>query len=251
MKFPFSTIAREAKLNVIDGEGKVTRSEVYLTNVETDEEVQLSMTPEKISIKTEASFRTYNIVEKGEVSLPKGERLTRISWSGILPGAGMLMYPFINHVSWENPQEIIKVFKRWREDGAKIKLLITQTPVNLEVYIKDFDYEASGGMGDYKYSIGLIAAKDLQVLTVEEADARRQREQEQAENALNERTRMKSKAGIYINNINNIWAAVKILTGRGSLADVERVLDWSDIGVDDVGEDRGGCLKIPPDIVLY
>ena len=243
MKFPFSTIAREAKLNVIDGEGKVTRSEVYLTNVETDEEVQLSMTPEKISIKTEASFRTYNIVEKGEISLPKGERLTRISWSGILPGAGMLMYPFLTHTAWENPQEIIKVFKRWREDGAKIKLLITQTPVNLEVYIKDFDYEASGGMGDYKYSIGLIAAKDLQVLTVEEADARRQREQEQAENALNERTRMKSKAGIYINNINNIWAAVKILTGRGSLADVERVLDWSGIDIDGIGD--GTYIKVP------
>lgn len=249
MKFPFSMIAREEKKFVIDGEGRVTRSEIYFTNVETDEEVQLCMTPEKISIKTEASFRTYNIVETGEVSLPKGERLTRISWSGILPGAGMLMYPFLSATAWESPQEIIKVFKRWREDGAKIKLLITQTPVNLEVYIKDFDYDAEGGMGDYKYSIGLIAAKELQVLTVEEADAKRQREQEEAENALEQRARMKSKAGVYINTIDNIYAAVKILTGRGSLADIERVLEWSGIaGVDDV-EDSGGCtIYNPPDI---
>lgn len=248
-KFTPSEIARQAKLAVIDGEGQVTRSNVYFTNVETDEEVQLCMTPEKISIKTETSFRTYNIVEKGEVSLPKGERLSRISWSGLLPGAGMLMYPFITHKVWEDPQEIIKVFKRWREEGAKLKLLITQTPVNLEVYLRDFDYDAEGGMGDYKYSIGLIAAKELQVLTVEEADAKRQREQEESENALEERTRMKSKAGVYIDTINNIWSAVKILTGHGSLSDIENVADWCGIDFDNIPI-GGTTISVPPQIFM-
>ena len=249
MALPLEGLARAAKLYVIDGEGRVTRSEIYLTNTETDEEIHLCMTPEKINVKTATSFRSYNIVETGEVKFPKGEQLSQISWNGTLPGAGILLYPFVTHSAWEDPQELIKVFKRWREEGAKIRLLITQTPINLEVYLHSFDWEASGGLGDYKYSIELIAAKELQVLTVEESDAKREREAQESQDALEERARMKSKAGIYIDDINNIWAAVKILTGQGSINDVERVLDWNGIGdVDDV-EDNGGCtIYVPPDV---
>ena len=233
MAISLSGLARSAKLGIIDAQGKVTRSEIYLTNVETDEEVHLSMTPEKVRVKTEASFRNYQIVEVGEVRIPKGEHLTQISWSGILPGAGMLLYPFLTHAAWEDPQELIKVFKRWRTEGAKLRLLITQTPINLEVYLRSFDYEASGGMGDFKYSIDLIAAKELQVMTVAEADAERERAAQSYQDELNSRAAMKSDAGVWIDAVDDIYAATKILTGKGSLADVERVLDASGISSPD------------------
>lgn len=233
MALPLAGLARAAKLGIIDAQGTVTRSEIYFTNVETEEEVHLSMTPEKVQVKTEASFRNYQIVEVGEVRIPKGEHLTQISWNGILPGAGMLLYPFLSHAAWEDPQELIKVFKRWREEGAKLRLLITQTPINLEVYIRAFDYEASGGMGDYRYSIDLIAAKELQVLTVEEADAQREQQAQNSQDELNRRAALKSDAGVWIEKIDDVYAAVKILTGNGSLADVERVLDASGISSPD------------------
>ena len=49
MPLPLAGLARAAKLGIIDAQGKVTRSEIYFTNVETEEEVHLSMTPEKSS----------------------------------------------------------------------------------------------------------------------------------------------------------------------------------------------------------
>ena len=233
MALPLSGLARSAKLGIIDAQGTISRSEIYFTNIETEEEVRLSMTPEKISVKTETSFRSYQIVEVGEVKLPKGEQLTKISWQGILPNAGMLLYPFISRQYWEDPQELIKVFERWKREGAKLKLLITQTPINLEVYLKAFDYEASGGMGDFKYDIDLIAAKELQVLTVEEADAKREREAQESRDELGRRAALKSDAGAWIDSVDDIWSGVKILTGQGSLADVERVLDRSGIASPD------------------
>ena len=59
------------------------------------------------------------------------------------------MYPFVKHAAWDRPDELIKIIQRWRERGTKLKLLITQTPVNLDVYIKNFGFTAKGGMGDY------------------------------------------------------------------------------------------------------
>lgn len=242
MALQLSGLARSVKLGLIDAEGRVTRSRIYLTNIETDEKVELCMTPEEIKVRTSTHFRSFNIVERGEVKLPKGEQLMQVSWSGILPGAGMLLYPFVTHAAWEDPHEIIKVFERWREDGAKLKLLITQTPINLDVYLKSLSYEASGGMGDYKYSIDLIAAKDLQILTVAEADARRQQQEDLRASQLNTRTRMKSKTGVYISRINGIWAATKILTGSGSMSDWETICEtWN---IDDPADVAEGSLII-------
>ena len=244
MAFPVSTIRDAARKALIDTEGIVTRSEVYLTNVETSEEVHLCFTPEKIKVQTDVNFRTYNIVEKGEIAIPKGEKLDRINWSSILPGAQIMLYPFVTRSAWENPLELIKVFKRWREEGAKLKLLITQTPINLEVYLKSFDYEASGGMGDYKYSIDLIAAKELKVLTVEESDAKRERDAQEAQDALKDRLAAKKKTAAWLDSIDNIWSLIKILTGQGSLEDIERVFGKNGQTLDDMMNEPFDPTKI-------
>ena len=223
-KGQFSQIVREIKLATIDGEGVVTRSDFYLVDFDKFEIVQFCLTPEKVSVKTDANFRTYNTIERGEIVIPKGEKLDRINWSGILPGAGILMYPGVSKAAWEDPIELIKVLKRWRERGKILRLFITQTPINIDVYLRGFDYEASGGLGDYKYNIELIAYKELKFETVEEADARRQRKEDDEDNAIKEREQKKSKAGQTIETIDDIYSCVKLLTGKGSLGDVDRVL---------------------------
>lgn len=215
MALPLSGLVSTAKKAIVEVEGKVTRSEFYLTNIETSESVQLCMIPESVKARSESNFRTFNIIERGEVKIPKGEQLTQISWNGILPGARILLYNFVNHAAWEQPIEIIKVFKRWREEGAKLKLLVTQTPVNMDVYIKSFDYTASGGQGNYEYSIDLIAAKELKILTVAEADEERAKTQENSLDELNRRAAMKSKLGMQVGKINNMWNIAQILTGNG------------------------------------
>lgn len=234
MALPLEEFTNALKKSIIDMEGVPLRSEFYLTNVETDEEINFCLTPEKISVKTGSNFRSYSIVEIGEIRIPKGERLTEISWRGILPHAQIMLYPFIVRSTWENPQELLKVFKRWRETNAKLKLLVTQTPLNLEVYLKSFDWEASGGMGDIKYSIDLIAAKELKFMTVEEADVARAEAEQNQQDALNERLSKKSRTAAILDGIDNVWSLVKILTGKGTLADIERVLSQNGKTIDDI-----------------
>ena len=78
MALAVSEFVAAVRKSLIDFEGRVTRSEIYLTNVETNEEVHLCFTPEKIKVQSDVNFRTYNIVERGEISLPKGEKLDRL-----------------------------------------------------------------------------------------------------------------------------------------------------------------------------
>lgn len=221
MALKLSGLFQTAKRALISVEGRVTRSEVYLTNAATDEVIQLCMTPEVVKAKTEANFRSYNIVEQGEIKFPKGEKLTVVSWSGILPGANILLSNFVTLSAWQPPREIVSDLKRWREDGDKVRVLITQTPINLDVFIKSFDYEMSGGQGNIKYSLELIAAKELRVMTVAESEAAREQE-------LRTRSALKSKTGSRISKWNNIWEAAQIMLGNGG--DWGRLAERNGIG---------------------
>ena len=224
-----SDLTAEVKRSLIKSAGQVVPSEIYLTNLETDEEIQLSLVPDEVRLKTSAHFRSWNVVELGEVKLPKGTSLEEVSWRGILPGANILFYPFVKHEAWDDPQELAKDLHRWQESGDKIQLLITQTPFNLNVYIKSFDVTAQGSQGHLTYDIDLIAARDLEVLTVAEADAKRN---ESAE--LKRRPRKKSTLGKQIKQVDDIWSIVKILTGKGTLTDVERVLSGNGLKLGDL-----------------
>lgn len=227
MALQLSGLVKSAKKAFIGLNGRVTRSAFYLTNLSNGESLQLCMTPEEVKAQTETNFRTWNIIEKGEVKLPKGERLTQLSWSGLFPGANVLVHNFVSQSAWQSPQELVRTISRWREAGDKIKVLVTQTPINLDCYIKSFDYEMSGGQGNIKYEIDLIAAKEMKVMTVEEADAaRQQREQEQAQQ-LQERAKM-NRTGETVQNIDNAWNLAQALTGNG---DWERVV--GDYGISD------------------
>ncbi len=153
--------------------GRMTIAEVHLTNLDTGERLSLAQTPERISVKSAARFHTYNIVDKGEVKLPRGENLIGVSWSGILPSEAQKVYSDIKSMYWHEPKTIVAVLEAWRRKGQKIKLLITQTGINLDVYIQAFSAEHAGGMGNIEYTIDLVAAKDIMVRTVQEADAQR------------------------------------------------------------------------------
>ena len=228
MGLNLSGIVKTAEKAVIGLNGRVTRSIFYLTNLTTGESITLCMTPEEVKARTESSFRTWNIIEKGQASLPKGERLTQLNWSGIFPGANILIHNFVLQSAWQSPTELVNTIKRWREAGDKVKVLVTQTPINIDCYIKSFDYEASGGQGSIKYEIELIAAKEMKVMTVEEADAARaQREQEQAQQ-LQQRAKQ-NRTGETVHNIDNAWNLAQALTGNGG--DWERVA--SDYGISD------------------
>ena len=229
MKISLAGLSNIAKNALIDAyTDKISISEFYLTNTDNSEEIQLCLPPDKLSVKTGANFRNYSVVELGEIKLPKGSRLENISWSGILPGAHILHYPFVMHEAWDVPNEIAITLHRWQEAGDKIKLLVTQTPLmNLEVYLKDFSFEASGGNGDLKYSLSLISARELEILTVEESDSRRE-----AESQLKERPRQKSQLGKQIKTVDDIYSIIRFLSGQGSLEEVLKIL--SERGVFDL-----------------
>ena len=198
--------------------GTKSTADVYITDLTTGDSMQLSWVPEKISVKSAAHFQSYSVIEKGEVKIPKGESLSDISWSSTLPGEDRINYGFVKGSAWESPKAIITRWEKWKKNQCKLRVMITQTAVNMDVYLQDYHATYSGGSGDAEYQITFVAAKDMLVKTVKEVDA--EKAAETASNAaaipaLNERASRQPLSGCTMPAGGNLWSVAQQMTGNG------------------------------------
>lgn len=140
---------------------------VYITELDTGTRIALPLPPESVKCKAETKFITYNIIDVGEVKLPNGEKLVKFSWNGRLPGASMRHMRMVSAADWRSPKEIQGIWSMWRNRGTKLRLLITGTTINHDVYLENYSVDNSR-LDTVEYSIAFTVAKDIKVYTTAE-----------------------------------------------------------------------------------
>jgi nucleoid-associated protein YgaU len=130
----------------------------YLTD-ENGARLHFPMNPERITAATSARIQTFESIALGEFALPRGSMLVRVSFEGIFPGGARKNTVLVK--SWRDPRSIAGDLSGWREDGAKLRLLVTETPFNHDMYIEEFEHTWLGGHGDMQYSLKLVQARDI------------------------------------------------------------------------------------------
>ncbi len=146
--------------------------DIYITEKESGTRLALAMLPEKLKQKGSGKFRSYDIINVGEVRLPSGTKLLQLSWSGKFPGSSRTKYSFIKSHYWRSPTEMVNTFERWRANGTPLILMVTETWINLEVMVSDFSPQPDGGNGDISYDVTFVENKDIKVYTTAELNIR-------------------------------------------------------------------------------
>lgn len=144
---------------------------VYITQLDTGTRIALPLTPEKVSDKREGNFISYNILNVGEVKIPNGEKLAQFSWDGILPGVSMLGMGIVSLFDWKPPRVMIGILDGWKKNRKKLRLLVTGTAINHDVYIQNFTVTHEY-LDRAEYSISFVQAKDILIKTTDEADGK-------------------------------------------------------------------------------
>lgn len=138
--------------------------DIYLTNLTTKDRLQFPMLPSEVTVKIAHQFATYSILRVGEVKIPSGTAVDSFSWNGMLPGKARKKDPYIRR--WQDPKAIYNWLNRLKvkdDKPIKSRLLITETPINCDVYLSNFTATPTGGYGDINYSLTLVQAKDIVV----------------------------------------------------------------------------------------
>lgn len=142
--------------------------DIYITEKETGTRIALSMLPEKVKHKGSTKFQTYDIINVGEVKLPRGTKLLSFSWSGTFPGQSRKKYSFVKSHFWRPPKELESIFERWRKNGTVLILMVTETWINHEVMVSDFSGTPTGGCGDVDYDVTFTENKEIKIYTTSE-----------------------------------------------------------------------------------
>lgn len=124
--------------------------------------IHLPINPERITAQTGSRMQTFEVINLGEISLPRGVIPTRFSWEGFFPGEARKDMFFIS--DWQSPKGIAEQLSLWRVQNTKIRLLVTETPINHDCYISTFEHIWGGGYGDAQYNIELVQAIQLVIL---------------------------------------------------------------------------------------
>ena len=127
--------------------------------------IHFPINPEKITCNTGNKILTFDVISLGEISLPRGRVPTVFSFEGFFPGEARKDDPMVK--SWRSPKELAGLLSLWRNEGIKLRLLVTETPINHDVYFDgdgSFQHEWRGGHGDCWYSLRFVEARELVIM---------------------------------------------------------------------------------------
>lgn len=136
--------------------------DIYITNLETGDRLQLPMLPSEVQGTISNKFASYSIIKDGDVKIPVGTTPDTYTWSAQFPGTKRRGDTYIR--SWTSPKQcdnFMRSLEAVNGRPVKARLLVTESHINLDVYLQSYSPTESGGYGDISYSVTFVRAKDI------------------------------------------------------------------------------------------
>lgn len=176
--------------------------------------------PETIKVKGSANYQEYDIIRKGTYAFPSGTELQAIQWKGTFWGQGRKDLGSLNR-KWLSPASCVKKLEKWKEKGTVLNLIISGGGINKDVTIKSFEYDQSGGWGDYEYSITFVVYRELKIYTTEELGIKKTVKKK---TVARETKKKENKKQYTVVSGDNLWSIARKFYG-GSGADWKKIYD--------------------------
>lgn len=110
--------------------------------------------PESISVSSTHGYEDIEISNLGEYTILGNNRLREITISSFFPRDYHGSY--CNYSNLKDPWETAAKVEGWQRSGRPIRFIVTGTPINMAVTIRNFEYEERGGEpGDVYFTLSM------------------------------------------------------------------------------------------------
>ena len=179
--------------------------EIWLSWQNNTERLRLPVLPPSFGVEVGNLNTRVNINEIGNINLIGKSDLKEITIERFFPAQE---YYFCEYTGFPKPYECVDMIEGWRLSGKPIRLIITETPINLALAIDNFTFGERDGTGDVYYNLELSEYVFLEIKTVA-----KQREYK----VETQRPTTKEVPKTYIvKSGDSLWAISKRLTGNGN-----------------------------------
>ena len=178
----FKQVAADAAKTTVGASSKTAQStyenktQIYLTNPQTQKNLQLPVLPSKIALKWDRQIETVNIMSLGEVDFTTGRKLQEISFSSFFPSEYTSAY--CRYAAIPTPSEAYSTLDSWcaAKDSdevpaqpVRLQIVGHALDINMLVLISSLEIEDRGGEpGDLYYSISCRQWREIKVRTANE-----------------------------------------------------------------------------------
>lgn len=125
--------------------------DIFLSINNREQVVQLPVVPKEFKISSPHNNETYETIEQGSLKLIGLRGLKSLVISSFFP---IKDYPWLRNKTYK-AWEYVNIFESWMDRRVPIRVIITETPINLAMSIENFTYGPQDGSGDIYYEMQL------------------------------------------------------------------------------------------------
>ena len=130
-----------------------------------DKAIRHPVIPSEFERVIEAGYDTNAIIGLGDVAVLTSNGLAQLSLSSFFPNNE---YSFNEYSNVPKPYDMVRYFKEWKNKGTVVRVILTGTDINQEMYVTNFSYGERDGTGDVYYNMDLLEYRPIIVPTITE-----------------------------------------------------------------------------------
>ncbi|EQF28871.1 lysM domain protein [Clostridioides difficile CD160] len=132
-----------------------------------DNAFRFPILPPSFEINGNATINTSNILGVGDIAVFGGLGLKTIELSSFFPNQE---YSFCNYNGFPKPYDCVNLIQGWMKEGFILRFIITETNVNFECIIADFNYKEQDCSRDVYFTLSLKEYKRIKISKVNAKD---------------------------------------------------------------------------------
>lgn len=137
--------------------------DIYIRERKGSRKIRVPWLPETIDYASGGTtLATYDILNRGEVAVPSGSGLAKISWQSTFPGKNR-SDTGMQRGRVKAPKYYHKILESWKTNGTPLNIMVTGYPINKDVILEDYSATPNGAFGDMDYEVSFIEDRDIVV----------------------------------------------------------------------------------------
>lgn len=135
--------------------------DIYISVENNKEVIKIPIPPINWSFGSPFGVQTFESIDLGTISLIGKRGIKSFSFNGIFPKDNRT-YSF-DRSKQMSAWDYVKKLEEWRRREIPVRLIITDTPMNIAMAINNFSYGVQDGTGDVYYTLDMQEFKFINI----------------------------------------------------------------------------------------
>lgn len=132
--------------------------EIYLGT--DDDKIRFPIVPSSIGVNRSNNIDTQAVIKLGEVPIFNGTSLKTIELTSFFPNQE---YSFCDYTGFMKPYEFSDKIQKWMYEGKPLRVIVTDSPTNMQCLIQQFDTVEQDGTRDLYFTLNLLEYRPIEV----------------------------------------------------------------------------------------